>query len=385
MQSFCELTSWWNINYFKNSISPHFFYYPAELMFNNNFKVEILTKLYKERNETEYEINNGIKIRRFPQSIPKFHVELFNYMLKKSYSLIQLHTLGFSEDYIPWIISKFKKVPIVFTMHSASLLSARNKSSFYPRVLRKGMRIRDSENHIFIAFTEFQAKELEQLGIKNIKIIPHGIDPNVFKIEKDQKIAQKYGLKGNNILCVSDIRQQKRQHILIESMPEILHNFPDTKLFLVGRVHNGNDRKYRDLLVSKINKLGLNNNIRILNAFNRFEVTKNELIQLYLFSDIFAFPTETELSPIVSLESMASNTPMIATNIPYIKEILQNGNAGLLVNKDQEFENKIINLLDDTNLRNKLIKNGKSAINNKYHLDTVKNQYLDLYTSLIQN
>ena len=65
----------------------------------------------------------------------------------------------------------------------------------------------------------------------------------------------------------------------------------------------------RDLLFSKIDTMGLNNNIKILNAFNPCEVSKVELIQLYLLSDVFAFPTFTELAPLVTLEAMASETP----------------------------------------------------------------------------
>ena len=150
------------------------------------------------------------------------------------------------------------------------------------------------------------------------------------------------------------------------------------------RAYNEKEKQYRDLLLSKIDEMGLKNNIKLLNAFNPFEVSKDELIQLYLLSDVFAFPTLTELAPLVLLEAMASETPVVATDLPYIREILQNGEAGILIDRTQNnFENKIIKLLDDSNLRNKLIKNGKSAIKNNYNLNLIKNQYYELYKDLI--
>lgn len=384
MQTFCQLSLWWNIDYIKRQISPHFFYYPAEMMFNKGFNVEILTKLYNSRNEKNFEKYNSFKIMRFPRYPLKFNLSLFKYLIKKDYSLIHSHTIGSTEDYVPWLTSKLKDTPMVFSLHSASLLYSRNKSSIFTKILRKGMEIRNSENNVFIAFTNFQSKEFEEIGIKNIKIIPHGIDPNVFKVEKNPEIVEKYGLKENNIICVADMRPTKGQLLLVKSMPKILENLPDTKLFLIGRANNINAKQYRDLLFSKIDKMGLKNNIKILNAIHPFEVSKKELIQLYLLSDVFAFPTFTELAPLVSLEAMASKTPMVASNLPYIREILQNGNAGILTDRTQnEFEDKIIKLLDDSNLRNKLIKNGLTAINNEYNLDKVKSQYCELYSNLI--
>ena len=384
MQTFCQLSLWWNIDYLKSQISPHFFYYPAEMMCNKGFNVEILTKLYKNANEKNFEEYNRFRIIRFPQYPIKFNLSLFKYMVKKDYSLIHSHTIGSTEDYVPWLISKLKNTPMVFNLHSSSLLYSKNNSSLFTKMLRKGMEVRNSETNVFIAFTKYQAKEFEDIGIKNIKIIPHGIEPDVFEVEKDPQIVEKYGLKDNNILYVADMRPHKGQLLLVKSMPKILENFPDTMLLLIGRAYNRNEKKYRDLLLSKIDEMDLKNNIKLLNAFDPFEVSKDELIQLYLLSDVFAFPTFTELVGIVSLEAMASETPVVATDLPYIREVLQNGEAGILIDRTQNnFENKIIELLDDSNLRNKLIKNGKSAIKNNYNLNLVKNQYYELYNDLI--
>ncbi len=355
------------------------------MMFNKGFTVEILTKLYEGRNEKKLEQSNNFSVSRFPQSPSRFNSSLFKYMVKKKYSLIHSHSIGPTEDYVPWLISKLKNTPMVFNLHSSSLLYSKDNSSLFAKMLRKGMEIRNSENNVFIAFTNYQAKEFADMGIKNIKIIPHGIEPDVFKVRKTPQIVEKYDLKDNNILYVADMRPAKGQLLLVKSMPKILENFPDTKLFLIGRAYNSNERQYRDLLLSEIDKMGLNNNIKILNAFNPCEVSKVELIQLYLLSDVFPFPTFTELAPLVTLEAMASETPMVATDLPYIREMLQNGDAGILIERTQNmFEDQIIKLLDDSTLRNKLIKNGRTAINNNYDLNKIKNQYYTLYNDLIE-
>lgn len=377
---FCEVTLWWNLYYIQNQVSPHFFYYPAELMLKNGFDVEVLTKLYPERNETEYEVNNGIKVRRSPKSSAKFCASLLSYLLKHNYSLIHLHTVGFLEDYVPWIVSRIKKTPMVFTSHSPGLPCLENRLDIKASIFRKSLKMRDSETSIFIAFTEWQANLYRRFGIKNIKIIPHGIDPTVFDVPEDYKVAKKYGLEENNILCVGQIDPRKGQHLLVESMPEILKNHPKTKLLLVGRAFEEYQREYLKMLKSKIEKRDLKKNVAFLD-----DVSKDELVQLYLLSDVFAFPTDAELFGIVLLEIMAAGLPIVSTDRPYIREILQDGDAGILVKREQkEFEARIINLLDDGSLRERLSEKGKKAVDEKYRLDKVVEAHWELYRSLIE-
>lgn len=381
---FCEVTSWWNMSWrnmyynITNQVSPHFFYYPAELMLKKGFDVEVLTKLFPERDESEYEVNNGIKVRRFQKSSVKFCPTLLKYMLKNDYSLIHQHTVAFLEDYVPWIVSRIKKTPIVFTSHNPGLPRYENRQDIKARIVKTTLKIRDSV--IFIAFTEFQANLYRSFGIKNIKIIPHGIDPAVFDVPKNYEIAEKYGLEENNILCVGNIDPRKGQHLLVGCMPEILKNHPKTMLLLVGRTFKDYQRGYLKMLKSKIEKMGLKRNVAFLN-----DVSKDELIHLYLLSDVFAFPTDYEIFGIVFLEAMAAGLPIISTDRPYIKEILQDGDAGILVKREQkEFEEGIISLLDDEGLRKRLSNNGKKAVEEKYHLGEVVNQLWDLYRSLIE-
>jgi len=300
-------------------------------------------------------------------------------MLKNEYSLVHLHTVGFLEDFIPWIASKIKEVPIVFTTHDPGLQSLENRKDMRALIFKKSLKIKSS-SMVFVAFTEWQANLYRKWGLKNVKVIPHAIDPAVFDIQINYEVAEKYELEENNILCVGQIDPRKGQHILVESMPKILKDHPKTKLLLVGRVFNENQRIYLKNIESKIERMNLKKNIAFLK-----DVPKDDLIQLYLLSDVFAFPTDRELFPLVLLEAMAAGLPIISTDRPYIREILQDGKAGILVKRERrEFEEGIIALLNDDNLRNRLSKEAKRAIIEKYHLDKIIKKHWELYESLIR-
>lgn len=381
---FCEVTLWWNMYYINNQVSPHFYYYPAEMMRHNGFDVDVLTKrsgFFPEKNVQDHETFNGISITKFQQDRLAFSADVFRYMARHRYALVHLHTVNVVEDFAVWAASRLKKTPMVFTQHSPDLEELEHRSDLKALLLKQNFRLMSSNNCTFIAFTEWQKGFYERLGIRNVKVIPHGIDPSVFDVPKDEALAERLGLGENNILCVSNIDQRKGQHLLVESMPGILKERPDAKLLLVGRTINDRQLSYKRYLEQQIEKLGLAGHVIFLEDLQR-----DMLIQLYLQSDVFAFPTDAELFGIVLLEAMAAGLPVISTDRAYLREILQNGKSGLLVKREQrQFEEGILALLTDTKLRDSLVSYGKKAVNGPYLLKNVMDAQWRLYRSLIEN
>ena len=382
---FCEVTQWWNWYYLKNQISPHFYYYPVQLMIQKGFTAEVLTVLYPEREETQYENHDKLQIQRFVRDNNfSFVVKLFNHMMKRNYSLINLHSIDWYIDYVPWIVSRIKNTPMVFTSHSPGVMESaldwESKMSFKDKMLLKNVfMLRDSPTCIFIAFTQCQAEFYRKIGVKNIRLIPHGIDPKAFEVERDNNIIDKYGLGEYNLLCVGTLESRKGQLFLIESMPRILKEFPNTKLLLTGRTYVQYQRDYLRTLKLHIAKLNLKDKVVFLD-----DVPKSDLIQLYLLSSLFILPTDAEMFGLVFLEAMAAGLPIISTNKPHVREVLGNGEAGILVEREQKsIENAILRLLGDSALRRRLGSNGKKVVEQRYRLDKVIQQHWDLYQSIL--
>ena len=377
---FCEVTSWWDWYYIRNQISPHFFYYPVQLMIERGFNAEVLTLSNPEGRETKYESHPNLEIYRFvADHNVSLCARLFTYMVKKQYSLIHLHEVKWPVDCVTWIISRVKNTPMVFTTHAWQLDSLLKLESKIPLIgnVRAHIFIKDSPTCVFVAFTRTQAEAYKRMGINNIKIIPHGIDVAPFEIERDDKIEQKYGLEELNILCVGMMDPRKGQHFLVKSMPKILKEYPHTKLLLVGRTYDRG--KYLGTLKSLAQKLELRDKVEFLS-----DVTRSELIQLYLWSSLFVLPTQAELFGLVFLEAMAAGLPVITTNRPHLREILGNGEAGVLVEREQKsIENAILNLLRDDDLRRRLGNNGKKLVLQKYRLEKVIQQLWNLYKALL--
>ncbi|MFX0132461.1 MAG: glycosyltransferase family 4 protein [Candidatus Hodarchaeota archaeon] len=384
---FCMITGWWNWYHVKNKVSPHFFDYPVSLMIKKGFYVEILTILQPERNELKCESYNDFKILRFSNINNKkdmvlYSMYLFNYILKNNYNIIHLHNLTWPIDVIPMVTNKLNRIPMVYTSHDPYFFDSLLRVGAYTlnqKIKNKLLKIMNSKINIYIAFTNFQKKIYNKMGIKNVKVIPHGIDPTVFNVEPNDEIKEKYRMGEFNILCVGNYEHRKGQHLIVRGMNKILSEYPKTKLILVGRAFSEIQRSYYNSLISYAKKHNLINNISFLS-----DIPKDDLIQLYISSNIFVLPTQTEMAPLVYLEAMAAGLPTVTTNRPYIKEILGNGSAGILTKRTQKsFEDAIINLISNTKLIKNLSNNGKIIITKNHILNNVVAQLWDLYQSLM--
>jgi glycosyltransferase involved in cell wall biosynthesis len=101
--------------------------------------------------------------------------------------------------------------------------------------------------------------------------------------------------------------------------------------------------------------------------------------------DIFVLPSLSEGSPLCILEAMVSGRSIIASNIPAIEEILENGHDAILFNPSNpdQLEAAILTLYTNTEMRRKLMENAKKK-STRYDANVVFQRILQLYQSVNQ-
>lgn len=380
------MTEWWNWYYIENQISPHFFYYPVRLMIEKGFDTEVLTVLHPERRELKYETRKNLSIYRLERkTMPMLCFHLLKQISRKNYSLIHMHDIYWLADSASWIASRIKNIPVVYTSHNhfqfSRLLEQTSQLPFMRERLIRRLLVESSEKHVFIAFTKAEAETYSRIGVKRIEVIPHGIDPEFFNVEHDKNVAEKYKLGDFNILCVGAYDHRKGQRFLVRSMPKILKQCHSAKLLLVGRVYSTPQMDYLEELRSDVSRLGLENCVRFIS-----DLSRSELIQIYLASSMFALPSQAEMFGLVFLEAMAAGLPIMTVKKPHITELLGNGKAGILVDRDQEsIEGAMLSLLENTRLRKNLQRNGFQLVQEKYRLDKVIQQLWNLYQRMMND
>jgi len=141
-----------------------------------------------------------------------------------------------------------------------------------------------------------------------INVVWNGVDPNRYdskncKHEEVEAIRAKYGIKPNEkmVLFLGRLTWVKGVTNLVQAMPMVLEEYPDTKLVILGKGEQQND------IIETASRLGISQKV-----ICRFEfVSEKERILHYAASDVCIFPSTYEPFGIVSLEAMSMEKPII--------------------------------------------------------------------------
>lgn len=214
-------------------------------------------------------------------------------------------------------------------------------------------------------------------GVKaKIEVIPSGIDIENFGKNRNKRnsIREKYKIKPEEIVLItaSRIASEKNIGFLIKSFSLIKKTFQNVKFFVVGE---GADRKKIEAMVRNLN---LEKDVIFTGL-----VSKEEIINFYQASDIFVFSSLTETQGLVAVEAMSAGLPVVAIRASGIEDIVNDGENGFLVPESPgEFSRKVLQIIEDKNLREKLSYQAK--INSgRFTIEVWAEKMVKLYRDLI--
>ena len=196
---------------------------------------------------------------------------------------------------------------------------------------------------------------------KLVKIAP-GIDVDHFvPSEIDVKLIEKHKLQNRRVIvCVGRLVHRKGQDKLIEAMPQVLKEFPDAVLLLVG------EGPIRSMLDKLIRHHGLEHHV-IFTGRIKFE----DLARYIQLGEVFAMPSrdrffglEVEGLGIVYLEASACGVPVIVGKSGGAPDAVIQNQTGLIVDgtKPQEISDAICKLLADKELARQMGRQGREWV-----------------------
>lgn len=211
-----------------------------------------------------------------------------------------------------------------------------------------------------------------------VKVIPHGFDFDYLMTVQDQSIAAlkiKYNLKENYpvIGVISRYLEWKGIHFIIPAFKELRLHFPNAHLVLANAQGD-----YKDQIRSLLGDLPPFSYTEIL-----FEY---DLAALYKLFDIFVHvPIDgySEAFGQTYVEALASGVPSIFTMSGIAHDFIEHEKNALVVpykDSTQIFES-IRKLLNDSDLRKKLVIQGKKNVYRKFALINMIEKLEALYTS----
>jgi len=236
-----------------------------------------------------------------------------------------------------------------------------------------------------IAVSEFTANLTNQLfGLKKkFTIIPNGINTQNFVNESNPlSFGEGWGEAGPLLYFGTLIRKKGLLELPL-IFNEVIKTNPDAKLFLVGRDAN-------DIISGNTSTWNMMQQLFTPEAIERVtylgSVPYEQIKQHIQEATVCVFPTFAEALPVSWLEAMALQKAIVASNIGWAPEVIDDGINGFLVHPTNhaDYAAKICRLLENETLRNEFGTAAREKVLQKFSIEIVAQQSLAFYKKLIR-
>ena len=278
--------------------------------------------------------------------------------------------------------SRLRKLPVVYTFHTLWEEYITNYVPNFPPlflrfVVRTVFRSFLKRVDMIIAPTKDAELTIKRYKVnKEIKLLPTGIDPELFKRQQSEIEQFRAGmearypaLSGKRILLYAGrIAKEKNIGFLMEVFPAIALKHPETVLLLVG---NGPE-------LDALKRESKRRDIGERCVFTGY-MERGELALAYAMSDVFLFPSLTETQGLVTIEAMMSGLPVVAIGSNGTKMVMNGDNGGFMVRDDPaQFSEKVLLLLEDAALYREKAEEAKRHAEH-WSIDSMAGSLVEIY------
>jgi len=216
---------------------------------------------------------------------------------------------------------------------------------------------------------------------KKVEVIYNGIDIDSFSKKQGtdfKKLKVDLGFGENDFLIgnIARLSPEKDQTTLLYAFASILKKKKEyaskLRLFFVG------DGVDKNKLIALAEELGVSKNVVFFGA-------RNNITDFYSVMDVYVLSSRREGLPMVLLEAMAAQIPIVATNIDGVTTLIQNEKTGILVRpKNTEgLASAIMLLLQDQKKAEFLAVQGRKLVEEKFSSVIMAKQYKQVYESVL--
>lgn len=227
-----------------------------------------------------------------------------------------------------------------------------------------------------------------------VKVVYNGIDLKEYVVVEDTFVLDEYGIDKNKpyVLFVGRITRQKG---IIHLVNAIKYIHKDTQIVLcAGAPDTPEIGKEMEDAVKEASKT--RDNIIWIDKM----LDKKSVIQLYSHADVFCCPSIYEPFGIINIEAMACETAVVASAVGGIKEVVVEGETGLLIQLEQQksapFEpvnpdqfskdlaEGVNTVIANKELQHKMAKNGRKRVEEFFDWTAIAKQTEAIYKSIIE-
>ncbi|MFB6231272.1 MAG: glycosyltransferase family 4 protein [Salinibacter sp.] len=218
--------------------------------------------------------------------------------------------------------------------------------------------------------------ERRSVDPENIEVIFNGVPLDEFRDVPDsaaQEAADELGIDSGApvVGTVARLEEQKGITHLLNAVPAIKAKVPEMKILIVG------DGTLRGELEDEARQLGVADDVI-------FTGERRDVARLYKLMDVKVISSVYEGTTLTVFEAMATGTPVVATTVDGVEEVIEDGRTGVLVppKEPAPIADAVTDLLGNPDRAQRLSERAEEAVK-EYDVRTSMRRIENLYETLL--
>ena len=263
--------------------------------------------------------------------------------------------------------------PIILNAWGSGVLIYAQKSPVWRYIIKHAL----TKASIVTCNSQLMRTELIKLNTHpdKIRIIYPGVKTEQFSSQhRSDKLRNQLKLKDDpTIISTRNLKQIYNVELLIKAIPFVLKQMPDAKFVICG---DGEQKSYLNALARS---LGILNSVRFTGS-----IAHNDLPAFLASSDAYVSTSLSDSSSLSLHEAMSTELPVVVTDHPSNRELIDDNETGFLVPPDDEkgLAKKILLLLKDKELATRFGKSGRELISQKANYYTEMQKVEKIYEEI---
>lgn len=333
--------------------------------------------------DTEIDVYR-LKAFKILSSEPEVHMpfvlphKLVKEIQRHDFDIVHAHGNGFF-SFLGYQVAKVKGVPFILTFHTQMTQYMHylfNGRLVTPRMAARAMRIWGNICDIIVTPSEKMKKELISYGVKkNISVVPNFVYGDKFRTKQKNFLHDLCMIPRSSpiLLSVGRLGKEKNFSFLIKSFQKISLKDNTVHLVIIG------DGEEADSIKKLATKLKLDDKVHFPGKISQEDIPK-----AYADADIFVFSSTSEVHPMVVLEAAAAGLPFVVVNDgAYANIVVNDGNGYLVSPQISLFAQKVLQLLQDNDMRQKFGKVSSQMVEEHFNPQKLTEEMLTVYREAI--
>lgn len=240
---------------------------------------------------------------------------------RRPFDVIDAH-FAHPEGIAAVLLGRILRCPVLVTLRGSELRyqHQRLKQFWMSWALRRADRV--------IAVSDGLRQLAIDLGVdpRCVRTVPNGVNADVFYHRDRLGCRARLGIAPGEriVLSAGDLAELKGHHRIIAAVKSLNDRGVPATLLVAGGV--GRSGRYAETLHGHVAAAGLGDRVRFLG-----EVTQGALAELMSAADVFCLASSTEGWPNVVNEALACGTPVVATDVGAVRQMVLSDRYGFVV------------------------------------------------------